>query len=193
MIRLEGSLLVRKIKSRNGPFCVADLVTEVGEFKVKDPLLDQFQEGTYKGEFIVSEFFLASYTAFGRSVTEIRARLSDLHIDDWGGLPEQARRDPVEPDPAEEEALPKRRRDEASAAGASKRAGREKTRKGVPDQDAAADLELFGEEIYEKIRAREPLKLDPTIGDRVRFRRQCDRMHKLNYEWMPQTQSWRPL
>ena len=41
MIRIEGKLLVKQIRaSRNGPFCIADLVTELGEFKVKDPLLE---------------------------------------------------------------------------------------------------------------------------------------------------------
>ncbi|HET9642742.1 MAG TPA: DUF3275 family protein [Burkholderiaceae bacterium] len=192
MIRLQGSLLVRKIKGRNGPFCVADLVTDVGEFKVKDALLDQFDEGTYQGEFIVSEFFLASYTAFGRAVTEIRVRLADLHIGDSTDLPAQARRDPVEPDPAEEPLHPPRRADDADLGMPARRASRQKARKSEADEEAA-DIELFGEELYDKIRAREPLKLDPTIGDRVRFRMQRDRMRELNYQFISKTQWWQPL
>lgn len=145
MIRLQGSLLVRKIKGRNGPFCVADLVTDVGEFKVKDALLDQFDEGTYQGEFFVSEFFLASYTTFGRAVTEIRVRLADLHIGDSTELPAQARRDPVEPDPAEEEPLhPPRRADDADTGRPARRTARQKARKTEADEEAA-DIELFGE------------------------------------------------
>jgi len=193
MIRLEGQLLVRKIKGRNGPFCVADLVTDNGEFKVKDALIDQFDEGTYHGEFFVSKFFLASYTAFGRLVTELRVQLADLQIKGSSGLPAQARRDPVEPDPAEEEPrrLSRRARDEERPKPA-RRAHGTKVRNSEADE-AAADLELFGEEIYEKLRAREPLKLDPSIDDRVRFRRQTARMHELNYEFISKTQSWKPL
>jgi hypothetical protein len=48
-------------------------------------------------------------------------------------------------------------------------------------------------ELYDKIRAREPLKLDPTIGDRVRFRMQRDRMRELNYQFVSKTQTWQPL
>ena len=44
MITAENAVLrVKRIRhSRNGAFSVADLTTEFGEFKVKDPMLDQF-------------------------------------------------------------------------------------------------------------------------------------------------------
>lgn len=198
MITVEGSLLVRKIKSRNGPFCVADLVTDVGEFKIKDALLDQFDEGTYEGTFVVSEFFLAQYSAFGRAVTELRARLADLRIDGCADLPAQARRDPVEPDPVDEEIVPAKRRTERLQPIAAPSAAPlpEPRSKGRQRALNAADsyLALFGEEIFSKIRDRSPLKLDPTIGDRERYRKQCQSLREDHgYEWKALSQSWLPV
>ena len=50
MITAENALLrVKRVRqSKNGPFSVADLFTDFGEFKVKDPLLEQFEEGEYE-------------------------------------------------------------------------------------------------------------------------------------------------
>ena len=42
----NATLRVKRINGRNGPFCIADLSTDFGEFKVKESLLDQFDEGT---------------------------------------------------------------------------------------------------------------------------------------------------
>ena len=60
MIRIDGAhLRVKRIRqSRNGAFCVADLSTDIGEFKVKDPLLDQFDEGEYQATVWISEIYL---------------------------------------------------------------------------------------------------------------------------------------
>jgi hypothetical protein len=68
MIRIDGAQLrVKRIRqSRNGAFCVADLSTAFGEFKVKDPLLDQFEEGEYQATVWISEIYLSQYIAFGK-------------------------------------------------------------------------------------------------------------------------------
>ena len=101
MIRIDGAQLrVKRIRqSRNGAFCVADLSTDIGEFKVKDPLLDQFDEGEYQATVWISEIYLAQYVAFGKGVTEIRARLHDLQVQAQGALrraEEQAQPDPID-------------------------------------------------------------------------------------------------
>ena len=98
MIRIDGAQLrVKRIRqSRNGTFCVADLSTDIGEFKVKDPLLDQFDEGEYQATVWISEIYLAQYVAFGKGVTEIRARLHDLQVQAQGAL--RRAEEQVEPD-----------------------------------------------------------------------------------------------
>ena len=58
MIKLQGKLKTKVIHGRNGDFTVGAIVTDIGEFAVKDPLLDQFTEGEYEGEFVIAKFSL---------------------------------------------------------------------------------------------------------------------------------------
>ena len=45
MIKLEGKLKTKVIHGRNGDFTVGTLSTNIGEFNVKDSILDQYVEG----------------------------------------------------------------------------------------------------------------------------------------------------
>lgn len=104
MIKLSGvTLRVKKIRGgRNGDFCVGELFTDIGEFRVFDQLLDQFDDGVYRGTAWVERIFLKQYIHFNKSITEIRAVLHDLQIDDMEERPAEPHL--VEADPAEEEA-----------------------------------------------------------------------------------------
>jgi len=201
--RFEGSLLVKKINGRNGPFCIGELVTDIGEFKVKDPLIDQFEAGTYQGSFWVSQVYPFTYCAFGKVIVEIRARLADLQIDGESDLPADADK-PQEPDPIEEPVLDKpvkpprpvpkpsvkakqdsqdsRIRQAQHAPTASKIPAR------APQQDND-DLALFGEELFDLIRLGQPLKLDSTI-DRQQLRGQIHRLGVIGYTFTAKTQTW---
>jgi hypothetical protein len=198
MIRTEGTLLVKRIKqSRNGPFCVADLVTDFGEFKVKDPLIDQFAEGEYRGVVWISQIYLAQYVSFGRGVTELRARLHDLQVDTEGTLPSKAASE-SEPDPLDESPPVRAVGGATDVDQPTKRPRLRVARKstGKPDEGAGsrtddhADRTLFGDEIHQQIVARQPVKLDPTIDDRARFRSQTQRLRQLGYQFDAKTQTW---
>ena len=78
MINLPGNLHIRSVRGRNGDFSVGRLVTDIGEFVLRDPFLDRYGEGCYRGEFGIAEIYPASYVAGGRLVVEIRATLSSL-------------------------------------------------------------------------------------------------------------------
>ena len=45
MIKIDGILNVKSINGSRGVFSVGDLTTPVGNFKVKDQILDQFDDG----------------------------------------------------------------------------------------------------------------------------------------------------
>ncbi|KPZ17713.1 DEAD/DEAH box helicase [Pseudomonas amygdali pv. ulmi] len=75
MINLPGYLAIRTINGRNGEFNVGRLSTSIGEFVIKDALLDQYPEGKYRGDFAITEIRPSYYTNGGRLVVEIRARL----------------------------------------------------------------------------------------------------------------------
>lgn len=216
MIKIENTTLrIRKIRqSRNGPFAVADLSTEIGEFKVKDQLLDAFDEGEYRATVWVSEIFLAPYVAFGRSVTEVRAKLHDLQIQEAGVLddePEQSEPDPIDErrpvrvparGPVAQASAPEPTADNdgvSIAAIKAKLKGVGKPKGGKPSDpkhetstSPGAELAaLFGEELWARIQGREPIKLDPTV-DRLTFRKQAEQLGKLDYTFKPMEQTFHP-
>lgn len=104
-ISLPGKLRIKRINGSNGPFCVGDLETEIGDFRVKDAVLDQFDEGVYTGQFWIQQIFPWSYSSCGRMVIEVRAKLADLQIDGQQRAGSESR-EPQEPDPAFENTPP---------------------------------------------------------------------------------------
>ena len=198
-ITVEGTLNIKRIKGANGPFCVGDLLTDIGEFRVKDPILDQFEEGSYAGRYIIQRIFPWSYASNGRLVLEIRARLVDLHVDSGTerSLPEA----PIEPDPADEVSAHTgdpgvgHRELEASNAPAIERGQGDGAPPASPTTgpDESPDLALFGDELHTLVAARQPVRLDPTLDDRRRFRAQRNRLKAgLQYGFVPEEQVWYP-
>lgn len=102
MIKLSGvTLRVKKIRGgRNGFFCIGELLTDIGEFRVVDPLLDQFEDGDYFGTVWIERIFLKQYIYYGKGITEIRATLHDVQLDSAAARPDD--RMPHEADPADE-------------------------------------------------------------------------------------------
>lgn len=207
MIAIPGKLTVREIKGRKGAFMVGELATEVGGFKVKSTILDQFEPGTYSGTFLIANIYLDSYVWYGSLRAELCAKVHEINLDHedlraptgevlpepdpadrrgdgTGGAPQA----PVPPPaPAESPATvevpaPAEALTPPDAPAASEGEGT-----GAVD----ADLELFGQELYAAIRKGEPVKLDPTI-DRTKFRAQRDRLKsaQLGYEFKADSQSW---
>lgn len=70
MITMPGYLAIRKISERSGKFNSGQLSTSIGEFVIKDPLLDQHHEGKYRGDFVITETRPSSYTNGGRLVVD---------------------------------------------------------------------------------------------------------------------------
>ncbi len=184
MIRISGTLVVKEIKGANGRFCVGDLSTPEGDFKVKEPILDQFEEGRYEGEFVVERFYLSSYVWRGKSTTDIRAKVTEISLDivDEGTVAEsQSEPDPLTTDratssvPAQPAATP--------------------VAAPVLDQPEALDpavlelSEVFGRELASLVAKREEVKLDPTV-DRGQFRIQRDKLKELGYRFDAKTQAW---
>ncbi len=208
MIRIDqAQLRVKRIRqSRNGAFCVADLSTDIGEFKVKDPLLDQFEEGEYQATVWISEIYLSQYVAFGKGVTEIRARLHDLQVNAQGALRSHEQ---AEPDPMDEQA-PVRAAVVAPSAETPTGLARSRSsdfsrfNKGKKDQATSVppprqeraqteqdDLaSLFDPEQLQAIHNHEPVKLDATV-ERALLRRQAAELgQKLGYRFDAKQQTW---
>ncbi|MFC5428050.1 DUF3275 family protein [Paraburkholderia denitrificans] len=183
MISLSGTLDVRTIKGSNGPFQVGELTTSVGEFKVKDKVLEQFEPGAYTGTFLIDKIYPHSYVWYGKVTVEIRARLADVQLDNDEPFSEMGQAPAsTEPDPADEERAPgvvaHAPADEASV---SAQAGTDSGELYLPD--------LFGTELADQIVAGEPVKLDPTV-ERGVFRQQRDQLRAFGYAFQASTQTW---
>lgn len=194
-ISIPGKLRIKRINGSNGPFCVGDLTTEIGDFRVKDTILDQFDEGDYAGQFWIQQIYPWSYSAYGRTVIEIRAKLADMQIAGQqrvGTIPHE----PQEPDPAKEAppappvAQPEPpAQQEGGLVDADQPSDCDA--ESTPDRDDDPDRTLFGDELYAVVAERQPVKLDPTI-DRIQFRLQRDRLKALGYSFQAALQSWQP-
>ncbi|WP_439869993.1 DUF3275 family protein [Pseudomonas syringae] len=197
MINLPGYLAIRTINGRNGEFNVGRLSTSIGEFVIKDALLDQYHEGKYRGDFAITEIRPSYYTNGGRLVVEIRARLDSMSLDDVANLSadEAERLSNHETDPIDEElsggsppakarrAVPtvsKRPTDDDGDApfGMAKAAPKS-------DTSLTPDVELFGT-IWP---IGNSVRLDTTV-DRQRLRQQCVRLGELGYELDFKQQTW---
>ncbi|MGD9728595.1 MAG: DUF3275 family protein [Nitrospiraceae bacterium] len=198
MITLAGQLAIKTIHGRNGDFNVGRLATSIGEFVVKNAELDQYREGKYEGDFVITEIRPSTYNASGRMVIEIRAHLGGMTLSNIDPLSkdEATRLSPQEVDPIDEEAqapvpstaIPVA----ANDTGANDplvdttpfgKAVSNKTASKSGDEDE--DAKLFGT-LWP---LGESVKLDATVDRRI-LRQQRDRLGSLGYEFAPLSQDW---
>lgn len=196
MISITGQLAIRTISGRLGLFNVGRLSTSIGEFTIKDALLDQYQEGKYRGDFAIKQIRPSYYSHGGRLVVEIRAELEGMTLDDVTGLSrEDEEHLPTNvPDPLEENGLapplaPPRHTPVAPPP--------------PPQTDALASNEPFGMDQPASLTADDPdaelfgtvwplsetVRLDTTV-DRQRLRAQCTRLDQLGFTMDFKTQTW---
>lgn len=195
MISITGLLAIRTISGRLGLFNVGRLSTSIGEFTIKDALLDQYQEGKYRGDFTIKQIRPSYYSHGGRLVVEVRAELEGMTLEDVTGLSQEDEEhlSTTVPDPLEEEGPPSttppsRRRSGAYApprtnAVASDEPFGMSSPVEAPADDA--DVELFGT-VWP---LSDSVRLDTTV-DRQRLRAQCTRLDQLGYTMDFKTQTW---
>jgi hypothetical protein len=88
MYKFKGTLLVRKIFGKYGEFAIGSIQTPIGQFSVKQSELDEYEEGTYEGRFVISKIQTVS-GGFGSNklILESRATLDKIHIDEIDEAP----------------------------------------------------------------------------------------------------------
>ncbi|EMC2290458.1 DUF3275 family protein [Salmonella enterica] len=198
MITLPGQLAIKTIHGRNGDFNVGRLSTSIGEFVIKNAELDQYDEGKYDGDFVITEIRPSTYNTSGRMVIEIRAHLGGMTLSNIDRLSkdEAQRLSPQEVDPIDEETQ--------APAAAARPPARTKARS---TRDPLVDTTPFGSEpaaasssnaLAEEDDAAlfgmlwplsETVKLDATVDRRV-LRQQRDRLDAMGYRFEPLSQDW---
>lgn len=201
MITISGQLAIKTIRGRNGDFNVGRLETSIGEFVTKNAELDQYREGKYEGDFIITEIRPSMYTTGGRMVIELRAHLGGMTLSNIDKLTRDEAHgiSPQELDPADEEDQSPRIAAAVAAPVATETLTSsdplvDTTPFGVDTPAQAAekaeveqqqDAELFGP-LWPLLPI---VKLDATVNRRV-LRQQRDRLDQLGYDFDPRTQRW---
>ena len=189
-ISVRGTLVVTRKRGRKGEFNIGDLCTEIGEFEVKDALIEEFEPGKYTGEFVIKWIEPDSFSWRGKVFVKVRANVEAIYIDEADETPDAAHTAlPPEPDPAD----PTPPRDERAATVEAVDQGSpsvaRRPRAAPADEPAPDDRALFGAELYPLLEQRHAMKLDPTI-DRMQFRQQRDRLKALGYTFDVKSQTW---
>lgn len=186
MINIPGQLAVRTITGRNGPFNVGRLATSIGEFVIKDALLDQYTEGKYRGDFAITQIRPSYYTHGGRLVVEIRAELDSMSLEDVTHLSAEdaEQMSSTVLDPLEEQGTASTPQPEAPV-GTEAPFGMQPSTPIASTEDEDADARLFGSNWP----LGQSVRLDTTV-DRQRLRAQCARLGELGYELDFKRQVW---
>jgi hypothetical protein len=187
IVALQGRLKIKWVNGRNGEFAVGTLNTQLGDFSVKDQLLEEYDEGEYIGRFGIARIYSKSFEYFGRITIETRATLAFIEIEDMPKVGKPAE-PPSEPDPI----------DEAPPAPPVdvKKSDPPATPAPVPTQKSEPKAEddellqaLFGDELAQALMQGGAIKLDTTV-DRIKFRQQRDSLKAMGYRFDPQNQNW---
>lgn len=192
MLKLSGTLAIRTIHGTRGAFNVGRLLTEIGEFAVKDSLIEEYDEGRYKGEFGIIAITPSTYFAAGRTVVEVRARLGSIALEDIAALAGDDRSPITEPDPIESEPVSTGQVsiDTDTAESAVATFDTAVATEGSDSLDTPDDAEHALQTLFGSLWPLEArVKLDPTV-DRGLFRTQRDRLKELGYRFQPVGQVW---
>jgi hypothetical protein len=179
MVKVSGTLAIRTIHGSRGSFNVGRLITEIGEFAVKDSLIEEYDEGRYEGEFGIAQISPSNYFSNGRLVVEVRARLTSIALASINALNDADHSAIAEQDPV----------DEAPAV-----ASVDPIPPGPDDiatlDTAEVDADQAREELFGTLwPLTDRVKLDPTV-DRARFRLQRDVLKTMGYQFQPVGQIW---
>lgn len=203
---LDGLLTIITRNGKNGEFRVAKLETGVGEFAVKDQVLEQYEPGIYTGKFLVG--LIQAKPSFWRNsvFVEVRTYLDELIIDAHDQLDEDATKsvesantgpamDPLElersetPKPAATDAKP------SVVASVVEPANEEELLialgfvRELDVQEGRLGKDDKGDQIAAVI-AREPVALDAKALDREALRKQRDHLKGIGYSFISTGQYW---
>ncbi len=181
MYQFNGTLTVKKINGRNGEFSVGSIQSPIGEFKVKQPELDQYEQGSYEGRFTIANISArSSYFGTGALIFENLAELAEINIDivDENAVIEQN----IEPDPIETDNI---------ATTEPSSLAKEKVVKETKSVEKTSDVDsnLLNSKQLDKFSSREGIKLDPAVGAE-RFRSQVKFLRKNHYFWNAKESVW---
>lgn len=176
MVTVPGTINIRTVHGRFGAFNTATLECSIGTFTVKDSSIDEYDEGSYTGSFVIENIKPHSYFTSGRVAVEVRAKLNAIilgkNVEPQPVVPESLEQDPIEED---------------FIAGAYQGPSHETltTEEVLELGDEGFAKKLFGI-LYPLSNV---VKLDATINRTV-FRQQREHLKDLGYRFVASEQHW---
>lgn len=174
MLSITGRLVVNTISGNFGTFNVGTLYSSIGDFVVKYDGLDEFNEGTYEGQFIVRRTYQKTRKFRVGIIIEPVAEIDNVIFDNvfegsQDALP-AAIPDPIEEEMEEAGVLP-----EPNV-----------SNEGRYDNRSEDDAKVLFGGLWP---LGDTVKLDPTVG-RSAFREQRDYLKANGYTFNSKEQSW---
>jgi hypothetical protein len=100
MISVPGTINIRTVHGRFGAFNTATLECSIGTFTVKDSSIEEYDEGSYVGNFVIENIKPHSYITSGRVNVEVRAKLNAIilnkNVEHKNVVLESFEQDPIE-------------------------------------------------------------------------------------------------
>lgn len=181
---IPGKLNIIEKNGRKGVFTVAELITDVGTFDLKNRILEQFQAGTYDGVFVITRIFTMSVTWKSGTWTKLCADL------DWECLRILAQSEEPLPSPVAEIVAEATQEETAEVQAAAPEAPHP-THNQAAVQPGMEDALVSEMEMLEQlIQEGKQVKLDSTLDDRNLFRQLRDRLKEAGYRFNGADQSW---
>lgn len=180
-IMVNGTLSVQRINGVNGDFSVGKLDCAIGMLNIKDPHLDQFETGTYVGQFGIVKVYSHGFAArTGCFIVETRAILDEyiIHSDDPGLLDSAVALS--EADPLESSSAP--------PSVSSSETTPVSTQEEATTESGESIIDLFGE-LWP---LGQSVKLDPTTmrSEPERHRARCKYLKEQGYIFKASIQTW---
>ncbi|MBL5862098.1 DUF3275 family protein [Serratia fonticola] len=192
MITIPGQLSIKTIHGRNGDFNVGRLATNIGEFVIKNAELEQYSEGKYLGDFIITEIRPSTYNTSGRMVIEIRAHLGGMAIESIDNLSkeEASQLSTQEVDPLDEETPVSVPQSPVDLSTEKIDPLTDTTPFGIQTPQTLAKEEQDDATLFSSLwPLGEIVKLDATVSRRL-LRQQRDRLDALGYTFKALSQDW---
>ena len=195
MLKIQGTLLVTARQGRRGQFHAGKLRTSIGEFDVdidyRNNALEQFEPGSYDGDFLVTSLFLKTIRFGSGSWSVMAASIApEGYLIDTQELQESSQTTVAAPplDPTVKPGDVDSESESDSIASTPAVISPAVSVASAPEQDNK-DESLFGVELFQLFVTGAEIALDPTV-DREQFRHQRDRLKEAGYRFHAQSQVW---
>ena len=175
MITVIGKMVVNTVRGKNGPFNVASLYSEMGNYVVDYDGLDEFNVGTYHGEFILKRTELRIRNFGVSKIIDPIAYIDGVHL--------------YNADESKAEAIPEAMPDPLDLDEESGKA----VNKSKAPINLAPDPDVLDETSLKQLFGVWPLsdevKLDPTVG-RSTLRLQAAYLKSVGFKYNSTEQIW---